>query len=219
METLNTTTRTGKPPSRRRVFFYLLFPILLPVLVTAGIRLVTEAQAQADSRESERLTRESTSRIRRIFPVGAHRPPSTSHVADSATQALIEKAIRGQLKALTEGNYAAALNYSAAEFRSRVTPSAFQDVVVHGYSAMTSCKTVTFTPARIQAGGFGTPRQAHLEAYVISGDGSKTQYDYMLFGDADGWFVMSVNAVIMPAHVPTDPEAAKTQARGQIHHT
>ena len=185
---------SSAPPDRRRIFLFALFPVGLILLLTGGMRLVAETARQRDLADDQ-AANSPQPRVRspRIPPSHPPTPLAPTVAADKATQAAVEAAVNGQVRALGTHDYAGALRFSVQSFRASVSPAAFGQLIEHGYNPMTVTRHITFLPAQVRGGAAaGT---ALIVARLGLTTGEMAQYGYVLMHESDGWKVASVQPI------------------------
>ncbi|MBC8104295.1 MAG: DUF4864 domain-containing protein, partial [Cytophagales bacterium] len=83
----------------------------------------------------------------------ASKPPKRKaapgpRIADAKTQAALQKVVQGQLAAFAKDDFAAALRYSAPDFRRTWSPESFRQMVLAGYAGLMNSRGANFSPAR-----------------------------------------------------------------------
>ena len=164
--------------NQSRGFYLVAAPVAVLLLLGVGARfLVPTASDAAGVPQAASTPRKGTS---------AAASPAPAKPADAATQHLLEKAVGSQIAALRKKDYAAALHFAAASYRTSTTPEYFGHMIEVGYAPLTTSVRVMFLPARQSAG------VAVLPATVIDKAGIKTQYLYVLAKDnkaGSGWLI------------------------------
>lgn len=180
------------------MLLYLIAPLLLIAMITAGVRFATHADQTREDR-SEAVTREAWKAARTGSGKAARpRPkPPVFHPTDAATQAAIESSIRGQLDALRANNFGASLEYATPNTRASMSPERFGMMIRSGYAPMLTAKSVDFLPASVQ-GRPGYVHQALVQVRLRGDAGVTTPYMYSLVSDGGKWYVQAVMNIPQP---------------------
>ncbi len=187
-----TPGQTEQSPSRRRVLLYAAAPVVLLILLMTGVRFATDAAHQRE----QTIAADDRQRLLALRPSApGARPtpiPVVTYAADKATQAALERVVRGQVEAIGKQDFEKALAYAMPDIRKNTQPARFGDMIRRGYAGMLGVKEITVEPARIQKRAGGDERQAFLQVEVLTATGTRARFGYILMGGPDGWEVAGV---------------------------
>ena len=192
-----------KPPAQDRAnvdqrpkkgLFIAAAPVLLLTLLVLGLRYLPTAapiEEKGDNSDTKAILgkRQKQTPLR---PQAVRIPPQP---VDAETQKKVEEVVRGQVTALSTGDYKTALTYSDSHFRAGWTPEMFGNMVQSGpYEPLRRAKKQSFRPAQ-QAGS-----ACMLPLTVSDATGQKAQFVYVVGKEATGWSVISCSRTDVPPH-------------------
>jgi len=154
-------------------FFVAAVPMLLLLVLTAGMRLVQTITPPDDPEPP-------LPRLRGISP-----PPSQPRVknVDAKLQATLQKVVVGQIQAMRSGDYKAALTFSVPGFRARLTPDRFRTMIETQYAPLATWRREKCHTA-IMSG-----KTASIMVQVADASGAENAYLYSLAQVNDQWLV------------------------------
>jgi hypothetical protein len=159
------------------------------------MRVATQLAEQAVAREAAAA---EAAPARPLPPAGSRpkRPRPSPKPADDVAQKAIEASVRGQLGAITRGDYRGALDFALPAFRDATNPGRFAEMVGRGYPVMTEVRSTDFARATLFGG------ESAVVNVTVSGETQgAVRYAYRLFrvrtgGERDGrWYVAEVAPV------------------------
>lgn len=150
-----------------------LFIAIAPLLLLLGMMLSFRILSQLPASEPEPI------------PIGRGTlPPATTMTpANATTQKALASAVQGQLTAIRNGDFAAALTFSTPRFREMSSPKRFQEMIENGYKEMMESKKEVLQIGQV------AENNANLRVVVTTMDNVRMGYIYDLVREEDKWYV------------------------------
>ncbi|MDX1932142.1 MAG: DUF4864 domain-containing protein [Capsulimonadales bacterium] len=158
-----------RKPINHRFLVMAAAPILLLVLAMAALRFLPNEEADPEARP----------RLRRVrLP---SRPFTPGPPLSEKSRRAIRDVVQGQLDAFRRNDYAAALRFSASDFRATTSPEQFRDLIRARYTPLSTNVRVYVRPPR------STPNGANLLVIVQDKQGNQSGFFYQVIRERENW--------------------------------